>query len=60
MTETKEDMLDMVFDPSITISTPTTPEYRNDEDVELLNTQVSKIKNIRDCIFLFIYKPILI
>jgi len=40
----------MLFDPS-TKSTPTTPEYRNDEDVEVLNSEVSRIKSIRDCIF---------
>jgi len=40
-------MLEMLFDPSTTpttISTLTTPEYRNDEDVEVLNIEVSKIK----------------
>lgn len=43
----EEDMLDMLFDPSTTpttISTHTTLEYRNDEDVEVLNIEVSKIK----------------
>ncbi|CAI6369221.1 unnamed protein product [Macrosiphum euphorbiae] len=36
----EEDMLDMLLDP-LTTSTPTTPEYRNDEDIEVqvLNTE---------------------
>jgi len=33
-------MLDMLLDP-VTTSTPTTPEYQNDEDVQVLNTEVS-------------------
>lgn len=42
----EEDMLNMLLDP-LTTSTPTTPEYRNDEDVQVLNTEVSRINGIR-------------
>jgi len=42
----EEDMLDMLLDP-LTTSTPTTPEYRNDEHVQVLNTEVSRINGIK-------------
>ncbi|KAL4148164.1 hypothetical protein QTP88_002448 [Uroleucon formosanum] len=46
MTGTLEkDMSNMLFDQSTTISTPTTSEYRNDEEVEVLNTE-QKLDNL--------------
>jgi len=60
MTETlEEDMLDMLLDP-FTTSTPTTPEYRNYEDVQVqvLNTEVSRINGLRQRFLNFLlYHP---
>jgi len=41
----EEDMLNMLLDP-VTTSTPTTLEYQNDEDVQVLNTEVSNNSKI--------------
>ncbi|XP_060856316.1 uncharacterized protein LOC132934053 [Metopolophium dirhodum] len=47
----EEDMLDMLFDPSTTpttISTHTIPEYRNDEDVEVLNIETNDLEGTHE------------
>eukprot|EP00102_Acyrthosiphon_pisum_P021955 XP_016659165.1 PREDICTED: uncharacterized protein LOC107883520 [Acyrthosiphon pisum] len=44
----EEDMLDMLFDPPTTISTHTIPEYRNDEDAEVLNIETNDLEGTHE------------